>query len=796
MGESGLFGLDNGQPVGKRKIWIGIGLGLLSVIALIYWFPGPGGEFTEPYSTVLLDRQGRLLGARIATDGQWRFPASDEVPDKFRSAILTFEDRHFYYHPGVNPLSLARAAYQNIRSRRIVSGGSTLTMQVIRLLRKGKPRTLGEKLLEMVLAMKLEMRHSKKEILAMYAAHAPFGGNVVGLEAAAWRYFGLPAGQLSWAETATLAVLPNAPALIHPGRNRDQLKNKRDRLLARLMECRLIDTLTFQLSLRETLPLEPVALPQLSPHLLDRVAGSGKGIQVVSSLDGILQEKVSAIVNRYSQAYALNGIHNAAALVLDVNTGEVLAYVGNVEGEGHANDVDVIPSLRSPGSLLKPVLFAAMLEEGFLLPRTLLPDVPTIISGYSPKNFNRKYEGAVPARRALEKSLNVPAVRMLQDFKYERFYHLLQQLGVSSMKQPPGHYGLSLVLGGAEMSLWELCGMYASMARVLNHYYPYDGKYDRNDIRPPAYTFLPHEERHDFQPHPPLSAGAIYLTFQALLEVNRPEVEAGWEYFSSSRPIAWKTGTSFGFRDGWAIGTTPGVVVGVWAGNADGEGRPGLIGISTAAPMMFEIFNALPGNPWFDIPYDELKRAAVCRQSGHLKNEMCPEWDSIWVLPSGMNTMPCPYHMIVHTNPSGSYRVNSGCAEPWEMESSPWFILPPVMEWYYKSKDPSYRVLPPYEEGCRPDIDIAMMQFIYPENGSRIFIPIELDGSPGDAVFELAHRVPGKKVYWHLDEAFLGSTQYHHQLASRPDKGDHWLRAVDEDGNESTVYFTVEGKNE
>lgn len=778
----------------RRRFWRIALLLLLLFTAAVYWFPGPRDPFSQPLSTVLLDRKGDLLGARIAADGQWRFPPCEQAPEKFARSAIVFEDRWFYLHPGVNPFSLVRAAWQNLRSGRIVSGGSTISMQVVRLSRRGKPRSVGEKLLEMVLALKLEMRHSKGEIMAMYASNAPFGGNVVGIDAAAWRYFGMPADRLSWAEAAALAVLPNAPALIHPGRNRDRFQTKRDRLLHRLREAGSIDSLTYVLALAEPLPAEPLPLPQRATHLLSRIESESPGRSVTSSVSGSLQDRVTDIIGSYSATFALNGIHNAAALVIAVNTGEVLAYAGNVPGEGHGNEVDVIRSLRSPGSLLKPVLFAAMMEEGSLLPGTLLPDVPTIISGYSPKNFNLSYEGAVPARRALEKSLNIPAVRMLREYKYGRFQRLLTDLGITSLNQPPDHYGLSLILGGAEMSLWDLCGLYASMARVLNHYYPLDGRYRADDIHPPV-TWLQEETAAEhFTSDPPLSAGAVMLTFQALLEVNRPAEESGWEHFSSSRRIAWKTGTSIGFRDGWAIGTTPEYVVGVWIGNGDGEGRPGLTGIGTAAPVLFAICDLLPETSWFDTPYDEMEYVAVCRKSGCLATSLCPEQDSSWILRAGLNTAPCPYHKLIHTDAGKKHRLTLDCAPPGEMVSSTWFVLPPVMEWYYKLKDPSYAELPPFRPGCGAAGDIQMLQFIYPEEGSRIFVPRELDGTPGNAIFELAHRKTSARVHWHLDDTYVASTRYSHQLALRPSPGEHILRAVDEDGNETAVKFRVESR--
>lgn len=767
---------------------------IILAIAVLFWLSLPRDFLQEPHSTVLFDKDSTLLGARIADDGQWRFPPSEKVPVKFRKALLLFEDKHFYYHPGFNPVSLIRASWQNLQSRKIVSGGSTLTMQVIRLSRKGKPRNVFEKMIEMTLAVRLELQYSKSSILGLYASNAPFGGNTVGLDAAAWRYFGIPSDQLSWAEASMLAVLPNAPALIHPGRNRDLLKAKRDRLLRMLYEAGELDEMTYNLSLAESIPEEPVPLPRQAPHLLDRIQSQFPGKIVHSTIDHTLQNHISSIIVRQSKLLSLNGINNAAAIVIEVNSGNVLAYVGNVPGTGHSNDVDMIIANRSPGSLLKPILYAAMLDDGLLLPNTLLPDIPTIISGYTPKNFTMTYAGAVPARQALEKSLNIPAVRMLQEYKYERFYNLLKEMGITTLSKPSGHYGLSLILGGAEVTLWEISGLYASMARVLKHYYPYERKYAENDIHPPV--ILPRESiaDPDFMNRPILSAGAIYLTYDALLEVNRPEQEAGWEYFTSSRKIAWKTGTSFGFRDGWAVGTTTEYVVGVWTGNADGEGRPGLTGTATAAPILFEIFSILPHTSWFEPPYDELEYTTVCRKSGHLPGMNCPETDSTQVLLKGMNTPPCPYHTLVHLDKSEKYRVNADCESVENIVTQSWFVLPPVMEWYYKSGDPAYRELPPFRSDCISTAKNDMVKFIYPENNSRIYIPNELDGTPGTVIFEVAHCNPGNALFWHIDQEYIGTTQYTHKLAVRPDHGRHVVRVIDEQGNEDGVVFWVESR--
>jgi penicillin-binding protein 1C len=383
----------------KKQVLLTGSISLL-VVLVIFFFCLPNPLFNKPSSTVLEDRSGNLIQAQIASDGQWRFPYNNQVPEKFKQSIIQYEDRYFYKHIGINPYSIYRAVKLNIKARRVVAGGSTISMQVIRLVRNGKSRTFKEKLIDIFCALRLEIGYSKNEILSLYVSHAPFGGNVVGLDAASWRYFGRPAKLLSWAESATLAVLPNSPALIYPGKNRDALLRKRDRLLKSLYLSGKIDRTTYNLSLTEPLPLKPFPLPQLAPQLLARVINDHQmGKQVITSLDANLQKQVMRIIAYHHNYLKENKINNAAALVLDVETGRTLCYVGNVDepnkkAEGY--DVDIITSARSTGSILKPFLYAAMLQDGLILPNTLIPDIPTQIAGYTPKNYNEGYDGAVP----------------------------------------------------------------------------------------------------------------------------------------------------------------------------------------------------------------------------------------------------------------------------------------------------------------------------------------------------------------------------------------------------------------
>ncbi len=756
----------------------------------------PDPLFNDPFSTVIYERNGRLLGARVADDGQWRFPESDSISAKFKTAVVLREDRYFYRHPGFNPLAIFKAMVENIKAGKIVRGGSTISMQTIRLSRKGKARTVSEKIIELFLAVGLELKYSKAEILQLYCAHAPFGGNVVGLEAASWRYFGHAPAQLSWGEAAALAVLPNAPALIHPGRNRDALHAKRDGLLKTLYNEGFIDSLTLVISRLEELPGKPVPLPQQAPHLLDFFNRTQKGKAVKTTLDAGLQQRVAAIVEEHQLRLETNEIHNAAVLVLRPETYEVLAYVANtrnLDGKPHGNSVDMIRAKRSTGSILKPLLYAAMIEDGLLMPDALVPDIPSYYRNYHPENYDLTFEGAVPASQALSRSRNVPAVYMLRDYGGARFLHLMRKTGLTTFDKPAGYYGLTLILGGGEASLWELTNTYAGMARTLMNYDKFYGKYTGREYEPPLLELSKVRKIAEAgqASEVPLHAASVWLTYKSLNKVKRPESEKGWERFGSSQSVAWKTGTSYGFRDGWAIGSTPAYVVGVWVGNADGEGRNGLTGTTSAAPILFEVFNGLQLNKKFVPPYDELRPFVVCRKSGYRAGRHCPETDTVFSFERSDKTPQCSFHRLIFTDPAEARRVNRNCSASGEMRAVLWFVLPPVQEWYYRKNPPSYRTLPPWAPGCEPGESSKVMAFIYPVPGTKIFVPLGTGGRLQKVVFEISHRFPDKKVYWHLDNIYLGETRSTHQFGFSPPGGRHTLTVVDEDGESSSVSFEV-----
>ena len=761
-------------------------------LLIVYYFCLPQLLFKDSTASVITSSSNELLGALIADDEQWRFPATDSVPEKFKICILQFEDEYFYKHPGFNPISIFKALKGNLSSGSIKRGGSTITQQVIRLSRKGKSRTYFEKLKELILATRLEFRLSKDDILNLYASHAPFGGNVVGIDAASWRYFNRNASNLSWAESATLAVLPNAPSLIYPGKNQKRLLDKRNRLLKKLFEKGTIDELTYKLSSAEGLPQKPYPLPQIAPHLLQKIAKKNKGERIKTTLKISLQKQTNAIVKHHYNRLKQNEIYNISVLVLNVNTREVLTYVGNSPTDNaHQKSVDIIDKPRSTGSILKPFLYASMLDAGDLLPNTLVADIPTQFGSYQPENFNKSYDGAVFANEALSRSLNVPAVRMLRDFGLDRFYHYLELLQLKDLKYNANHYGLSLVLGGAESNLWDLCKSYAAMASTLNHFNTNSSQYFTKEFCQPNYNS---KRSVDFgkltNENVVFDAASIYLTFESMKQVNRPESDESWEFYDSSQDIAWKTGTSFGFRDAWAIGTTKDYVVGVWVGNADGEGRPGLVGVQTAAPILFDVFDVLPKSDWFAQPYDEMLEVSICKNSGYRASSICDATELRYIQKSGQKTEPCPYHKLLHLDVSERYQVNSSCEAVSNINTKAWFILPPLQAYYFKTKNPFYKMAPPFRTDCVSPSRVSM-EFIYPNQQSTIFLPKDFDGNTNDLILKVAHSKPALELYWYIDNQFVGSTKDIHDMAILPASGKHIITVVDELGNELKHHITI-----
>lgn len=693
-----------------------------------------------PYSTVLLDKNGEMLSARIADDGQWRFPPTDTIPEKYRIALVEFEDKYFYYHPGVNPLAIGRALIQNINSGSIESGGSTITMQVIRMSR-GRERNIWQKIMESIMATRLEARYSKEEILCLYASNAPFGGNVVGIDAALWRYWGRSNHEISWAEAATLAVLPNAPSSIHIEKNRPALLAKRNRLLKRLFEKGIIDESAYYLSIEEPLPEGVCAIPNHSPHLADYVANVTPGQRIQTDIDIHLQTALEDLLSFRQKQNSVMGYDDMAAVIIDIDSGTPIAYCGNADytPDRHGSQVDILRSPRSTGSLLKPFLYKYLIEKGLILPTMLIPDVPLATDGFAPQNFDYNYRGAVPADKALKASLNIPAVNELQMVSISEFADHLRDLGMTTLKRDNSEYGLSLILGGAEGTLLELTQIYSNIAK--NAYQP-----------------------------------ASWYTLNALKD--------------DKYDIAWKTGTSYGFRDAWAIGVNKNYAVGVWVGNASGSGAPNLTGATVAVPVMFDIFNLLPQSDWFDnLKIDNsITKVKICRQSGNIASEYCRDCDTIYVSNTSLSVKECPYHKPICLTADGLYRTtpaNSGA----HIENM--FILPPIMEHYYMKSHPEYKPLPPYYTTQGTEFNESSLTFITPKDGSRILLPRQLDGSTKGILVKIAQNSVNSTLHWFLDDNYIGSTKSIHDMDIKMSVGKHTIVVIDEYGNKVSSNIEV-----
>lgn len=768
-----------------KRFWIFL------LFVFLYYFCLPNPLFSVPYSTIVESEEGVLLGGKIAKDGQWRFPQRDSVPHKFKQAIIQYEDAYFYYHWGFNPVSIGKAFWQNKEKGKIVRGGSTITQQVIRLSRK-KQRTYFEKLIEIILSTRLEFSFSKEKILALYASYAPFGGNVVGIDMASWRYFGVSPEKLSWAESCLLAVLPNSPSLVYPGKNEPILKAKRNRLLFKLFQNKKIDKATYELSLLEPIVVKPKNLPSFSPHLVEKLNKEAPQKRIKTGINFHFQQKINSIVEKYYNHYKQFQVHNMAVLVVDNRTMQVVSYVGNTPTDSlHQNKVNIIDSPRSTGSLLKPFLYAMMLDRGQILPQELLTDIPITISNYAPKNFSETFEGAVPADKALAKSLNIPFVMLLQQMGVYIFWEEIQKYNLKHLNKHPNHYGLSIILGGGETSLWDITQAYANLAKELN-FFNKTGKYQKKSFKNLSFYKDSFEEEEVSVEKQNLSASSIWLTFEALTSSVRPNLDVNWQNYASSQKIAWKTGTSFGGRDAWSVGVTPDYTIGVWVGNATGEGRSELTGVGNASPVMFDIFKFLPKKSWFEEPSIDLKEIEVCLNSGLLALEYCPKK----TIKSVLNTPAlqlCPYHKLVHLSLDGSFRVNAECEKLSQMKTESWFVLPPIVEYFYKKQNLTYKVLPDFRKDCiRSENKI---DFIYPKNGTQIYLTTNLSGEDQPFIAS-AVALGAQKVFWYLDDEFLGVTQKTHQMPIRCKKGMHYLKIVDENANEKVILINLSHKNE
>lgn len=757
--------------------------GIIGLFIIYLAIPLPSPLFEEDYSLIVNDKDGNHLRIFLNNKEQWAFPPSEkfDVPEKLKKAVLCFEDNYFYYHPGFNPVSIARAAYQNISEGKIVSGASTITMQVARLL-KNNPRTFFNKLKEIFCAFKIEVYYSKEEILKTYLDHAPFGGNVIGYKAAAERYFEKSPADLSWAEAAALAVLPNAPGMVSPGSDNITLKKKRDWLLKKLNEENIINNDTYRLAILEPVINKVYTFNNFAPHLSQNIKNAHyKNVEVNTTIDIKTQQYIEMLAKHHIDVLRNEGITNCAAVVLETKTGKVRSYVGShdyfdVKSEGM---VDGVKAWRSSGSILKPFLFALSIDDGIIIPQTLMKDVRSYFDAFSPSNADEKFNGVISAKEALIRSLNIPAVRLLNTFGVYRFYSFLKSAGVSTLFRPADDYGLPLIIGGAEVNLMDMVMLYRGLAT--------DGKFST-----PYYLKADSIKSQNYSSQL-ISSGASYLTLEMLKELKRPGAEYYWQQFQNQRPIAWKTGTSYGGKDAWAVGVSPEWTIGIWVGNFSGEGNPNLGGAKSAGPLMLEIFNYLYDNSdkkWFSKNEIDFKQSIICKETGFLAGQFCDSKDTVEVPVYMKPLRVCPFHKNVFVDMGNNYAVCSNCWNEGYMEKNI-LVYPAEINYHLKKRGKNIETYPDHNPSCQHRTDINPLQFLYPLDSVRVFLPRDFDGEIQKLVSRVAHNNPAKKLFWYLNDTYLGSTKNKHERAISLTKGWHILFVTDEDGYEDKVKFYV-----
>lgn len=773
---------DNGQKTKHkyRLLFTTIAVSTFLFFQIANWlFPLPVEKLHPTPSTVILDKNGELLRAFLSPDEMWRIRvAREEISPTLKKAVIAYEDKYFYWHFGINPVAVARAAVANLRAGRVVQGGSTITMQVARLMAP-KKRTIGNKLVEAFRALQLEWRYSKEEILTLYFNLAPYGGNIVGVGAASYFYFNKSADQLSLGESALLAAIPNSPNLYRPDLNSQAAKNAREKILGILREQNQITSLQYTEAFFETLPQQRFDLPLQAPHLSDKLTQwYPQNERLETTIDANVQRLANNILQTHLQPLRAHGINNGAVVVIENNSQDVLALIGSTDFFDKQNDGQVNGAMapRSPGSALKPFIYALGFEHGLISPQSLLYDVPIEYSGFKPVNYDNQYHGAVTVEDALIRSLNVPAVNLYAQLGEIGIYGFLKEAGVTTLPKPREYYGLSLILGGCEVTLLELTNLYAGLA-------------NRGSFRP--YRLLTTHDQ--IEGKKLLSPGSCFILTEILSQLRRPELPAVWDATISTPTVAWKTGTSYGHRDAWSIGYTPRYTIGVWAGNFDGKGVPGLVGAEVAAPILFALFNALEkptdGN-WFIQPAG-VERRQVCSVSGMPLGEFCASTRDELYLPTISPHQTCTIHQRILVDKKTRQRLCSHCrsgrtsyekiVEQWPAE---------IATWLGRNGYPIQRIPEHYTQCSK----------VAAGEGPVIRSPVanaEYKLRPGVAVkyqkilLDASVSNRSKLIYWFLNGRLLFSGDPREKVFMKPRRGRHTLVCIDDEGRSTEVKIRI-----
>ncbi|MCP3144724.1 penicillin-binding protein 1C [Pyxidicoccus xibeiensis] len=747
-----------------------------------WWVPLPE-RLSAPASVVVEYRDGTPAHVFLAPDERWRIATAPErVDPAYLRALLALEDKRFFHHPGVDPLAVARAAVRNVLRGRRVSGASTLTMQLVRML-EPRPRTFGSKLIESLRAMQLELRMTKQEVLAAYLQFVPYGRNVEGVEAAALAYFGHTASHLSPAEIATLLAVPQNPNRRFPTpQNAARLKAARDEVARRLLEDEALPrgpadaTATSEAVLAEVratpVPTGLTPFPREAPHVAVWLRARRPELaRLRTTLDAGTQRMVERLMRDAAGGLAPRGIHNGTAVVVERERSEVLALVGNFDffDAAHGGQIVGFDTPRSPGSALKPLLYAMGIDLGMVGPDQLVADVPTAYGGYAPRNFDGRFQGLVRLEYALSQSLNMPFVRLLERVGVERFLAALRTAGVASLVPEPGHYGLSAAVGGIELTPLELAGVYVALA---------------GDGRVAPLKLLEDGQRVG-GPAEVVSPGAAWMTRRALSLRDRPDFPERRRLTGMPARVHWKTGTSFGHRDAWAAGSGPRHTAVVWLGNFDHSPSVHLVGADAAGPLLFDILEGVGprgrAQPDEEGAPGDLMRVEVCAYSGHLPTDACVQRKQVYALRAAVPTRRCPYHQRVEVDVATGLAVGPTCSQGRTTESRVYLTWPATIRRWLEEQHRRLPEPPAAAPGCEPGGERAAPSIVSPADGQVAMlipgVPAEQQEVPLEA--EASHD---RALTWFVDGALLGTARADERVWWTPRVGRHEILVTDDRG--------------
>lgn len=716
------------------------------------------------------------MHAFLTHDDKWRmYTTLEEITPTLKEAILFKEDKYFYYHPGINPVSIFRAFTNNIFSGRRTSGASTITMQVARML-SPKERTYGNKIVEMFQAFQLEWKYSKDEILQLYLNLVPFGGNIEGVKSAAVLYFNKMPDHLSLAETTTLAIIPNRPNSLRIGRYNPYIQQERNKWLNRFKASEVFEIGAIEDALAEPLSASRTSLPKIAPHLSVRLKNQyPRQNNIHSCIDLNLQTKAETVLQNYVKKIYHRQIKNAVALVIENTTLQVKAYVGSADyyNPEDAGQVDGIRAIRSPGSTLKPFLYGLAIDKGLITPKSKITDVAVNFRGYQPQNYSEKFSGAVTIEQALANSLNIPAVKVLDQIQPYYFVQELSKAGFRQVEKDKDHLGLSTVLGGCGVTLEELTKLYAAFANGGQQ-----GNLNFFDADTAEFNGQV------------LTQEANYMISEILTNVVRPDLPSHWQDSPTLPKVAWKTGTSYGRRDAWSIGFNKKYTIGVWVGNFSGHGVQELTGAEIAAPLLFKLFNAIDqesAKDWFKMPKGVSFRH-VCSESGLPPAEFCDQQIIDYFIPGISDYRTCQHLKNIYTSADSLQSFCQTCLPENGYMKALYPNYPAELLDYFETEKINYIKIPSHNPTC---------ERVFAENAPKITSPVNrleyfVDESDSLQVMlscQAANNVD--RVYWYINDRFYESAGANENVYFTPTEGEVKISCADDKGRNTNVKIKV-----